>query len=129
MKTAHAAPEQLPSPHAIATAPQPRTPLADSLRRLRPRPTTPDHGDLARLVAELAQVAVWTARGGGWQEHASFLLATTDGRWHIVAFNEPGATELVTRLRTLPEFDTDLLLDVIGCHSRRIVTLWRSPHL
>jgi hypothetical protein len=112
-----------------ALVPPPRAPLFDSLRRLVPCPPSDDRTDLDRLFDNLVEVAVWTSRDGGWQEHASFLLATADGRWHAIGFGDPQATELTRRLRSLPGCDTDLLLDLIGERTRRIVTLWRHPTL
>jgi hypothetical protein len=121
-----------PVRHA-ALPPKPRTPLRDSLRRLAPRPAVPpgiSDGDLRELfagLADLTEVAVWTACGGDWQEHASFLLGTADGRWQVIGFSEPAATTLVARLRMLPEFDTDVLLDLLGQRTRQVTTIWRKP--
>ncbi|HEY1969344.1 MAG TPA: hypothetical protein VGH89_15440 [Pseudonocardia sp.] len=113
----------------VPLVPPPRAPLFDSLRRLVPRSPSGDLTELDRLFDNLVEVAVWTSRDGGWQEHASFLLATADGRWHAIGFGDPIATELTQRLRSLPGCDTDLLLDLIGERTRRIVTLWRHPTL
>ena len=113
--------------------PKPRTPLRDSLRRLAQRPAVPPgitDSDLRQLfasVADLTEVAVWTACGGDWQEHASFLLGTGDGRWHVIRFSEPATTRLVAQLRSLPDFDTDVLLDLIGQRTRQVTTIWRRP--
>jgi hypothetical protein len=81
--------------------------------------------DLEHALQNLRQVAVWTARHGHLQEHASFLLGTTDDEWHHVPFTDPAATELVARLRTLPGFDTDRLLELLGEREQRVVTIWR----
>jgi hypothetical protein len=113
--------------------PKPRTPVRDSLRRLAQRPavlpglTYSDLRQLFASVPELTEVAVWTACGGDWQEHASFLLGTGDGRWQVIRFSEPATTRLVAQLRSLPDFDTDLLLDLIGQRTRQVTTIWRRP--
>ncbi|HEY2206218.1 MAG TPA: hypothetical protein VGH99_17225 [Pseudonocardia sp.] len=82
--------------------------------------------DLADIAADLSEVAVWTSPDGHGQEHASFLLRDTRGRWRSVGFSEPVAGDLVARLRALPAFDTDALRDLVllGVRGRRIVPLW-----
>ena len=107
--------------------PAPRAPGGQSRRCLAPRSVSAVRGDLAGLVADLVEVWVWTATGGGWQEHAWFLLRTRGGWWHRVEFAEPAATELAVRLQALPGFDAELLLELLGHRTRRMVTLWRGP--
>ena len=97
------------------------------LHRLLRRWITPVRPQRTPLVAELVEVAVWTAEGGAWQEHASFLLSTRDRGWHPIGFADPATTELVPQLCALPGFDTELLLELIGGHTRRVHTLWRHP--
>ncbi|HEY2205203.1 MAG TPA: hypothetical protein VGH99_12100 [Pseudonocardia sp.] len=93
-----------------------------------PAPRAPLDGENDAPPADLAEVAVWTSDDGAWQEHATFLLLGFDGSWRSVAFADPAATELVPRLRRLPGFDGDLLLDLLNRrYGRRIVTLWRHP--
>jgi hypothetical protein len=106
--------------------PRPRTPLSDSLRRLLPGSGARPCLDLNQVIPDLVEVAVWTSRDGCWQEHASFLLGTSDGRWHMLGFSEPAVSELISRLRELPGFDTDLLLDLIGSRTERLVPLWQK---
>jgi hypothetical protein len=108
-----------------AVAPRPRTPLGHSVPHPVGLPTDPGRSFLD--LADLIEVAVWTARGGGWQEHASFLLGTTDGHWYVIGFGEAAASRLVAQLCERPEFDTDLLLDVIGQRDQRVVRIWRNP--
>ncbi len=127
MTTAHRPNDHSSELNAPPAVPTPRTAMADSLRQLLPVDITPVPGDLAGLLGDLVEVAVWTAEGGSWQEHASFLLGTRDGRWHIIGFTDPTTAELVTGLRALPGFDTDRLLDLIGKHTHRVHTLWRHP--
>jgi hypothetical protein len=86
-----------------------------------------DFIELSEFPTNLAEVAVWTNMAGAWQEHATFLVHSTDGRWHAIGFSEPAATELVERLAELPGFDNDLLRDSIAERSQRVVTLWRAP--
>jgi hypothetical protein len=106
--------------------PRPRAPLADTLRRVICRPTPASTVDLDQVLAHLTEVAAVTSRDGSWQEHASFLLSTEDGQRHLVGFSEPSAGALITRLRELPGFDTDLLLDLIGSRTQRLTVLWRA---
>ena len=110
--------------------PQPRRPLAESVRWLPTpaRPTqAPKRPDLADIWPRLTEVAVWTSAGGSWQEHACFLLSTTDGQWHLISFSDPLANELVPRLRTLPGFDTDLLRHLIGGDQEQMLSIWKIP--
>ena len=109
------------------SAPAPRAPQGDSLRGLDPVPVVIPWGNPDRLLADLVEVAVWTSADGSWQEHASFLLGTSDGRWHHVPFAEPAATTLIAALCALPGFDKDLLLDLLGQRTRRVLTLWTHP--
>jgi hypothetical protein len=111
----------------VSVVPPPRSPLCDSLRRLLPKIDTSPRADLERVYQDLVEVAAWTSRDGCWQEHASFLLCTSDGHWHAVGFSEPAACGLITRLRELPGFDADLLLDLIGSQSARLSVLWKKP--
>ncbi|WP_028933383.1 hypothetical protein [Pseudonocardia spinosispora] len=111
----------------LSVVPKPRSPLCDSLRRLLPKADTSPNAHLERVCQDLVEVAAWTSQDGCWQEHASFLLCTSDGRWHEVGFSEPAACGLITRLRELPGFDADLLLDLIGSQSARLSVLWKKP--
>jgi hypothetical protein len=101
-------------------------------RRTRHRETTTPHGTARRLCALLAdvvEIAVWTSPPGHPHEHGSFLLGTTDGRWHTVGFGDSDADELVTRIRALPNFDTALIGTIAGWRHGRIVSLWRASSL
>lgn len=68
-----------------------------------------------------------TCAEGSWQEHACFLLGSADGRWEVVPFSHPVVSELIGRLRALPGFDDNRLLDVIGSRETGLVVLWRDP--
>lgn len=70
-----------------------------------------------------------TCADGSWQEHACFLLGSAAGRWELVPFSHPVAGELIVRLRALPGFDDNRLLDVIGSRQTGLVVLWRNPDL
>lgn len=107
--------------------PRPRSPLAESLRRILPRPEPPTDIDIEEACTDLVEVAVRTSSDGSWQEHACFLLGSSAGRWHMVPFSHPTVSELLPRLRALPGFDDDALLDVIGSRQAEIVVLWRDP--
>ena len=88
------------------------------------RPSYPDDEiDLDKIWPELAEVAVWTSSEGEWQEHASFLLGTHSGHWHMVSFADPASEGLAPRLRSLPGFDADLLLELIRAHTSQIAVL------
>ncbi|HEY2206221.1 MAG TPA: hypothetical protein VGH99_17245 [Pseudonocardia sp.] len=80
------------------------------------------------IVADLAEVSVWTSGEGHWQEHAWFLLRDHSGHRRSVGFAEPEASELVIRLCALPDFDADALRDLVLCEGRgcRSVTLWSA---
>jgi hypothetical protein len=109
--------------------PRPRRPLADSLRRVLPRPEQPDAIDIRMACRGLVEVAVRTTAYGSWQEHAHFVLNDADGECTLVPFSHPAVSDLLPRLRALPGFDDDLLLDVIGSSEARLVVLWRDPEL
>lgn len=109
--------------------PRPRAPLADSIRRILPRPEPPADIDIDDACADLAEVAVRTCADGSWQEHACFLLGSASGRWQVVPFSHPVVCELIGKLRTLPGFDDNRLLDLIGSKETEIVVLWRDPTL
>lgn len=90
-----------------------------------PRPPVPEAVDIDAAFTDLAQVAVRTSAHGSWQENACFLLGSASGAWRIVPFSHPAAGRLTSRLRGLPGFDDDRLLDVIGSRKSEIVILWR----
>ncbi|HEY4007475.1 MAG TPA: hypothetical protein VGM60_20160 [Pseudonocardia sp.] len=94
-----------------------------------PRPEPPADIDIDEVCADLAEVAVRTCSDGSWQEHACFLLGGANGRWQVVPFSHPVVCDLIGRLRGLPGFDDNMLLDVIGSKQSEIVVLWRDPSL
>jgi len=71
-------------------------------------------------------VAVRTSADGSWQEHACFLLGSVTGHWEVVPFSHPAVSRLLSKLRALPGFDDDALLDLIGSKQAGIVVLWRG---
>lgn len=103
--------------------------MADSIRRILPRPEQPADIDLDEACTDLAEVAVRTCADGSWQEHACFLLGSSSGRWQVVPFSHPVVCQLIGRLRNLPGFDDSQLLDLIGSKQTEIVVLWRDPTL
>ncbi|MBV9313108.1 MAG: hypothetical protein JO100_05055 [Pseudonocardia sp.] len=134
MRTARGDEDRQPVSEAgcISDVPRPRSPIADSLRRLLPQylPAEPAADlDLDRVFADLTEIAVRTSSTGSWQEHACFLLGTADGEWHLVRFDDPAAAEVSARARTLPGFNTDLLLDVIGSRIARLLVLWTRSNV
>jgi len=80
--------------------------------------------DLDRMVADLTKVVVRTSSAGSYQENGVFLLGTSDGRWGMVPFTDPGANALVSLLQTLSGFKAELLFEIIGARSDRLVVLW-----
>jgi hypothetical protein len=94
-----------------------------------PRPEQPEVIDVEAACANLAEVTVRMSSHGSWQENACFLLASSDGQWQVVPFSHPVVCQLLPRLRALPGFDDNRLLDVIGSKESGIVVLWRDPSL
>ncbi|HEY1973539.1 MAG TPA: hypothetical protein VGH89_36695 [Pseudonocardia sp.] len=94
-----------------------------------PRPEPPLEIDLDEACDDLAEISVRTCSDGSWQEHACFLLGSASGRWRVIPFSHPIVSELLTRLRVLPGFDDNVLLDVIGSSQSELVVLWRKPSL
>jgi len=107
--------------------PRQRGPLSNVLRRFLPSLDSSGEVDLDVVCADLVEVAVWTSQDGGWQEHASFLLGTSEGRWHVIGFSEPVVSELIPRLQELPGFDSRLLLDLIGSRTEMVTVVWKKP--
>lgn len=128
ISTAHLG-DARPSETPFNAIPRPRAPLADSIRRILPRPETPTDIDVDEVCADLAEVAVRTCSDGSWQEHACFLLGSSSGKWQVVPFSHPVMCQLIGRLRTLPGFDDNQLLDLLGSQETEIVVLWRDPSL
>jgi hypothetical protein len=85
------------------------------------------HGELRRVLSDLVEVAVWTSPDGCWQEHATFLLGTADGRWHEMGFTDPQASVLLRHLESLPGYRPDRLFDVLGPGVDRVQALWHRP--
>jgi hypothetical protein len=85
--------------------------------------------NLDGAFADLAEVAVRTCADGSWQEHACFLLGSASGRWQVIPFSHPVVCDLIGRLRLLPGYEDDQLLDLIGSRETEIVVLWRDPAL
>jgi hypothetical protein len=126
MKDERTVPTQAP----LFLIPQPRVPFAETLRRLLlPLPHSTLGIDIDELCANLCEVAVWTSSCGSWQENASFVLSTTGGGRHLVAFGDDIAGELISRVRQLSGFDDDRLLDLIGSRTEEVTVVWRKPAL
>ena len=85
----------------------------------------PSCADLEVVMSDVSEVSAWTCDGGPLVEHAAFLLRAHDGRWHSVMMSDPMVGTLMPRLRALPGFDTDRLLDVLNARSGQIEVLWR----
>jgi hypothetical protein len=118
-----------PAEAGFPRIPRPRAPLSESIRRILPRPERPIEIDLDEACFALAEVAVRTCADGSWQEHACFLLGSASGRWQVIPFSHPVVGDLIGRLRLLPGFDDNQLLDLIGSKQTEIVVLWRDPAL
>jgi hypothetical protein len=89
----------------------------------------PDEINLDEAFVDLAEVAVRTCADGSWQEHACFLLGSASGRWQVIPFSHPVVCDLIGRLRLLPGYEDNQLLDLIGSRQTEIVVLWRDPAL
>lgn len=98
-----------------APAPAPRPPTEPKLVPVE---------DLDRVMAELVKVVVRTSADGSCQENGLFLLGMQGDRWAVVPFTDPGANDLVPLLRALPEFNADLLMEIIGARREGLVVLW-----
>lgn len=104
------------------------TPTPTPTPKPSPRPTTEPEwvavDDLDQVVADLVKVVVRTSADGSCQENGLFLLGLPGGRWGMVPFTDPGANTLVPLLQTLPEFNAELLMEIIGARRDRLVVLW-----
>jgi hypothetical protein len=76
------------------------------------------------VLSDVSEVSAWTCGDGPLIQHTAFLLRAHDGRSHSVMMSDPIVATLAPRLRTLPGFDTDRLLDVLNARSDRIEVLW-----
>jgi hypothetical protein len=85
--------------------------------------------DLDRVLSEVHEIAVWVADGGRRQDDAAFLLRTGTGGWHSLAFSDPRVAELIIRMRALPGFDRDRLVDAVCAQSARVTVVWAAPPL
>jgi hypothetical protein len=118
-----------PAEAGFPRIPRPRAPLSESIRRILPRPERPIEICLDEACFDLAEVAVRTCADGSWQEHACFLLGSASGRWQVIPFSHPVVCDLIGRLRLLPGYEDNQLLDLIGSRQTEIVVLWRDPAL
>lgn len=76
-------------------------------------------------MSDVSEVSAWSCEGGTLSEHTTLLLRAEDGRWHSAMMSDPSVAALIPRLRRLPGFDTDRLLDVFNARSGQIEVLWR----
>jgi hypothetical protein len=80
--------------------------------------------DVDRVLSQVREVAVWAGNDGRVQDTGRFLLMDGERVWHSVAFGGAQGTELIARLRALPGFDTNLLLDAVNSRSGHLEPLW-----
>lgn len=84
--------------------------------------------DLDHVLARVREVAVWVADGGRRPDDAVFLLRTDAEGWHSLVFNDPRIAELILRMRALPGFDRDRLVDAVCSQTARITAVWSAPY-
>jgi hypothetical protein len=83
--------------------------------------------DLCHLLLGVREIAVCVASRGRLQDHVLILLRTEDGAWQFVAFSDPAVPKLMSQMRALPGFDTDVLLDAISAPTAQIDVIWPTP--
>jgi hypothetical protein len=76
------------------------------------------------VLEHVREIAVWAGNGGRVQDTGRFLLLDGERVWHSVAFGDQQGTRLIARMRGIPGFDPDLLLDAISSRSGQIEPLW-----
>lgn len=104
------------------------SPFADAVRGVPPCPlrvrSAPECADLDRVLSQVREIAVWAGNQGRVQDTGRFLLLDGERVWHSVAFGDEQGTELIARMRTIPGFDTNVLLDAVSHRSGQIEPLW-----
>jgi hypothetical protein len=81
--------------------------------------------DVAEVLSQVREVAVWVGTDGPVRDTARFLLQAGNRAWYSLAFNDPLASELTARMRTtLPGFDDDRLLDAVGSRRGHVEVIW-----
>lgn len=78
------------------------------------------------MLAQVRAVAVWLEVDCSGRDTARFLLQADDMVWQSVAFDDTRARVLSARLRTLPGFDTNRLLDAVTDTRAGLVTIWSA---
>lgn len=114
----------------VAEGQRPRhaSPFADAVRGVPPCPLrvrqAPDCVDLDRVLSEVREIAMWAGNDGRVQDTGRFLLLDGDRVWHSVAFGDAQGSELIKRMRAIPGFDTNVLLDAVSARSGQLEPLW-----
>ena len=80
--------------------------------------------DLDRVMSEVREIAVWAGNDGSVRDSGRFLLMDGERIWHAVPFGDTLAGELMVRMRAIPGFDSDLLLDAVSARGGTIEPLW-----
>lgn len=76
------------------------------------------------MLSEVREIAVWAGNDGSVQDTGRFLLLDGERVWHSVPFGDTLATELMVRMRAIPGFDSDRLLDALSARDGQIEPLW-----
>lgn len=104
------------------------SPFDDAVRGLPPCPlrvrSAPRCRDLDRVLLHVREIAVWAGTDGRVQDTGCFLLMDGERIWHSVVFGDEQGSELIARMRAIPGFDTNLLLDAVSSRSGQIESLW-----
>lgn len=104
--------------------PEPRSSASDSARSNDESLTLLRCRSVASLWPRLSAVTVWTSPADRWHEGAGFLLCDIDEQWHWLPFTDEQCSELIDRLMTLSQFDSNALLQVTGANIGGITPLW-----
>jgi len=75
-------------------------------------------------MSEVREIAVWAGNEGSTQDTGRFLLLDGERVWHSVPFGDILAGELMVRMRAIPGFDSDLLLDAVSARGGQVESLW-----
>jgi hypothetical protein len=120
--------DRVPPPSSGEPGVRPGSPFADAVRGVPPCPlrvrSAPVCGDLDRVLSQVREIAVWAGTDGRVEETGRFLLLDGDRVWHSVAFGDARGTDLIARMRAIPGFDTNRLLDAVSSRSGHIEPLW-----
>lgn len=76
------------------------------------------------MLSEVREIAVWAGNDGSVQDTGRVLLLDGVRVWYSVPFGDTLVTELMVRMRPIPGFDSDRLLDAVSARGGQIEPLW-----